>query len=414
MASNSDHGPVHIGIEPGPVHTTIAVSDELPWWSGTPARAPHMDLAEPREMLHTALASEFTPTRGHLVVAVPDRWSVVSQDAALVDPADTEPGERVRATWRASGEFARVDLATVSQCLTAACAGPDGPVLVVDVGDHTIDATLCDHSGAAIRVVDSVSCAVDALDPVTRLLAGTRASTTRVADPHTALRTERRRSAARVELVLAAALRNPDFLHMPVHPAGDHGAAVTASDLSEALRPLATRTADLVRELLSRGIGPVHRCVVGGANALAPVTAAVATAAEIDQSAVRAAGPDAVAIGARRIARGEFEIAGHYPHQVGIRADLVRHGLLESVLLPVTKAGAQLELSVEFAATPQIWLRHNGTGPWRGCRTASDTELPSGRYLVSALTRHTGYGALRFSAVDGGRAVVDIPIEPTA
>lgn len=402
-----------VGIDIGSVCAKVALGTRPdPWHGPTPAAEEPERILELLHAVSSSTGVEVDPQRSNIVVAVPDRWMAAGPEDSLVPLESSVEGLRLRAELTRRPELAAVRLASGMLCLAASTAGPDGCVLVCDVGASTVDAAVCLREGPNLRILD-IECAQTAMaDPVAILLdvVGAGASRDRL---EAALHTRRRQHAPRARILLDRAARVPRYRSAIVYPPGAHGDSIDVAALLAALAPIAELTARVVERLVTRVREAVlPELVLTGGNAAGPVIAALRAVGADGIRTVRVFDPGAVATGALRIAQGSAHAVTTYPDTIGVASQRIRHGLLESVILPIPLVTEQpLELDVEDTggATPVLRIRPAGETTWLTSEPIAAVRLPSGRYSVVVTTRYSARGAVRFRDTRDG-TTIDVPI----
>ncbi|KAF0845290.1 hypothetical protein [Nocardia caishijiensis] len=296
--------------------------------------------------------------------------------------------------------------------LAAAPGRGTGLGLVCHVGARSVAAAVVVSSVDSIRILDIESRDIGTAEPNAIMVAASGNSPT--TDRLAALATERTRRRWRAELLVARAHTHPSYLSAPVYLPGAHGAAIDTAALLAALRPLADVVVRVVNVLLARLPRSARpELTLSGLDAIGPVLDSVRTATIGRASAVRIADCDAVTAGVTRIADGRIRVVTDYPHEVGVLAYRVRHGLLTEIVesVPVDpEPPTSIECTDDQRIADFLRIRRDRVGPWSTVGAASAGRLGAGRYRFSIDPGRTEWGRLRVVA-DTGEVVV-VPIEP--
>ncbi|MCP2300515.1 hypothetical protein [Actinokineospora globicatena] len=152
-----------------------------------------------------------------------------------------------------------------------------------------------------------------------------------------------------------------------------------------------------VGRLLARVDGPlVPHAVVTGGNATAAVLEAVRSAAAGRITSVRWADPTETARGALLIARRESTALAEYPHNVGVSAHLIRDGLLETLVLPLTASPMRLTVTDDHMGPLPVVIQLDRSGSWLPAGLAAD--VAPGEHEIALLPRNGTHGAIRIGS----------------
>ncbi len=409
------------GIDAGTTTTRIAARDAggtvvvraLPDGASLlDARTGDRPAARPRADIPAGLLGA---VEGDFVAAVPDSWLDGSVGGAVA-------AETMRDVLAA--ELERPPRRLVPHSLAAVAAvGDREPVLVCDVGAHTLSATLAGGD----RSVDTESAGGPLAERAGAGFAA-RVLGELASEPPAwrALATAQERAGRRAALVLARAFTHARYHEAPVYRLGVGGGerVLTAGEVLSAFAPVRDAIAGMLARLLARhpeAAGERPRlAIAGGFAAFGLVRDALLDALPWSAEPPLVLGPGAVARGA--LALAEDPAREPYPHALALPLHRLRRGRLESVRMPLADAGEPLPLAVqaggeplivEVAATHGLRLaveaRERGRGDFRPLALPR-MSLPPGRYGVGLLPARTGFGTLVLRPQGGGEPVI-CPLE---